>query len=1185
MTHAPHAIAARRTGPIRAFAVVVGLIGAASAGPSGCTCVSDRAACGRDGDCGNGEVCYFDDRCVPRAVAERLGANVGDECAVVGGDEIGCEEEALCRMGWCDGLDDDDGGVGDGDGSSATCTTGSALDAAPLFGGVTEASGDGPDAVVVRWIGAADETLPAAIRYLIYVATAPGQEDLATPVATVTGQTQVRVTGLTTDATYYFVVRAQDQAGQIECNANERSATPRAAGSCVDFATDVLPILTANCVSCHGGATPPRDLRLDSYAGVLTGGLTGNEVVGCQAASSLLYLKISQDNPPVGQRMPLGGPYLTATQTDTIQRWIAAGAAPSCPTDPALCSDANAPTFGGLTGASLTTPTAAHLCWTAGSDDVTAPGALRYDVYEADLPGGQSFSQPPRTTSPAGATCLDRIGLTPGQPYCWVVRARDDAGNRDANTVERCLTPPAAPCIDYASVIQPIFDGECVQCHAGPGAPRGLHLENYAGVIAGGATGNEVVACQPDASLLYQKITMSTPPVGARMPADGPPWLTTAQIGAIEQWIGEGGRPSCATPDPCSDLQPPSFAGLTTATAIDPTTVELCWSAASDNLTSPAQLLYDAYLTSTPGAEDFSAAPRRTSAAGGTCVRVDALSPATQHCWVVRARDGAGNRDSNTIERCVTTPAVPPGCVDYDAMIQPLLDHNCTRCHAGDRPPQWLRLDSYAAVVAGSVRRNEVVACDPGASLLVDKISTTPSLGRRMPYDGPPYLTIQQVAMVQQWISAGAQRSCGETSACGDTAAPSFAGVSSATPVDATTIRVCWPPATDAVTSAASLRYDVYEATSAGGQTFTQPAQHSRVGGLCTDVRVGPATTLCFVVRARDLAGNRSTTNVEACATTAPAACAVDYDALIQPILSARCTHCHQGAAAPRFLDLRTYGGALAGGSIRDAVDACDWAGSLLNTKTSGSSCGRRMPGDGPPWLAGSERSLLREWIGSGARRTCTGPSPCVDTVAPTFGGATTATPLSPTETEVCWAAASDAGSPTESIVYEIFDARTPGGQSYTRPAPYAASGAATCARIATPMATQTCFVVRARDLAGNRDLNTVQRCATPGGACFAFDDTIQPLFSARCVHCHSGNNAPNGIRWDTYAHAVGNTGEVRPCDAAGSKLLDETEACTMPQDTSSGSCRACLTTSQVELLRQWVDGGAGSSCPWGSCP
>lgn len=1147
---------------------------------AGCTSPVDRPSCTRDGDCSNAQVCYPDDRCVPRAVAVREGAIVGSECVVLDGTEIGCDAGQTCRMGFCTGPAGDGG---PGSGSAAACTNGNAANAAPLFGGVTEASADGPDAIVLRWIAAADETLPAALHYDVFIATAPGGEDFNAPAMRVTGATTARIAGLTTGTPYYFVVRAEDEAGQRECNTSEMSATPAALGSCVSYDANIKPILDGNCIGCHSGATPPRNLHLDTYTGVLAGGLTGNEVVACQPASSLIYLKTSLDNPPVGQRMPLGGPYLTTTQLQTIRAWIAGGAVQTCAATTSTCSDASPPRFAGVSSATLTDTTTARACWVAGSDDTTPADHLIYDIYEANSQGGEVFANPPRATSAAGATCATLSGLTPSQQYCWVARARDAAGNRDANTVERCVTTSAASCIDYATVIQPIFNARCIQCHAGPSAPRGLHLDSYAGVIAGGLTGNEVVACRSDASLLYQKISMATPPVGIRMPADGPPYLADSQIAAIEQWITEGGRPSCGAPDPCSDATPPAFAGVTSATATAPTSVRLCWSPGSDNLTPAASLVYDAFRADAPGGEAFAGNPYQSSAAGATCMDVPALSPGSEQCWVVRARDGAGNRDTNVVERCVTTPAVPPGCVEYATMIQPLLDRNCTRCHSGARPPQWLRLDSYDRVLEGSVRRNEVAACNPAGSLIVDKISPTPSLGKRMPFDGPPYLSASQQAMVAQWIQNGAQRTCSEAPSCSDATAPAFGGVTSAIATGPTTVHVCWPAATDAFTPAASLRYDVYEAGAPGGEAFGQPPQHSIVGTTCTDVRVGPSSTTCFVVRARDRVGNRSANTAEVCATTASSPCGVDYEALVQPILSARCTHCHQGPRAPRFLDLRTYGGVLAGGAIRREAEACDWSGSLLASKTAGASCGSRMPFDGPPWLAPSERSLLQAWVDTGARHDCSEASPCADTAAPVFAGARSATAISPTAIEVCWDPASDAGTPAGGIVYELYDAAAAGAQNFSRAAPYAVAGQ-TCATVTVPVAQATCFAVRARDLAGNRDGNTVSRCATTAGACFAYDEIVQPVFDARCVHCHSGANAPKGIRWDSYARAVGNRDAVRPCDASGSKLDRVVEDCEMPYDTTSGACRACLTTSQTRLLRQWVDAGAEAGCPWGSC-
>ncbi|MEZ4225778.1 MAG: hypothetical protein R3B13_32800 [Polyangiaceae bacterium] len=954
--------------------------------------------------------------------------------------------------------------------------------------------------------------------------------------------------------------------------------------NCVDYQTNIQTIFNTRCIDCHSGPFAPQNLHLDSYAGVMAGGLTGNEVVACQSAASLLYMKISMANPPVGERMPADGPpYLDATQIETIKRWIDQGARTSCSV-PDPCTDTVPPTFGGVTSATVTsTQVGVNVCWAAGSDNTTAAAKLVYDVWSATTPGGQNFSGPALGTSPAGATCMAFEGLTPGQQYCFVARARDEAGNRDANTVQKCVTLPAASCVDFNTMVLPIFKSECTHCHSGPNPPQNLKLDSYAGVIAGGNTGNEVIACQPDTSLLHKKIALANPPIGARMPADGPPYLTTTQIGIIDQWIAEGARSSCAAPDPCSNTTPPTFAGINSASVLNATTARLCWAAASDDATPASGIVYDIYQAGTPKGQNFSS-PSLSSGPGQLCVDVDALSPQSQYCWVVRARDGAGNSDANTVEKCLTLPAVPAGCVDYDTMIQPLLDKNCVRCHSKPLPPQWLTLDSYEGLIAGGARRNEVTACNPGASLLINKVSANPSVGKRMPYDGPPYLTATQIAMLSQWVTNGAQRSCAIAANCSDSAAPTFGGIKSATPLDASTIQVCWNAATDAGTQAQDIRYDIYEATQSKGQAYNQPPQHSVVGQVCADVKVGPSAQLCFVVRARDLRGNRDQNQAEICVSAPAASCDAEFDADIQPILAARCAFCHSGKSPGHFLSLKSYADLLAGGSLRNEVQACDWPGSLINQKTAGTVCGNRMPRDGPPWLAPSERSTLEAWVKSGARNKCTDPAVCGDTTKPVFAGVKSVQATSPTNLRVCWDPATDNATLPSALTYLVFEAANSGGQTFNRPASYAIAGA-NCIDVTTPVSTQSCYVVRARDLTGNVDGNTKQICASTPNGCFNYADLVQPIFDARCVHCHGGNSPPKGIRWESYAAAI-STGDVEACKPGAGKLLEMVEGCEMPLDTT-GACNvatACLTPSEQRILRQWINQGAAQNCPWPGC-
>ena len=113
-------------------------------------------------------------------------------------------------------------------------------------------------------------------------------------------------------------------------------------------------------------------------------------------------------------------------------------------------------------------------------------------------------------------------------------------------------------------------------------------------------------------------------------------------------------QPAAAHP---RDDQPPTFAGLESATTCiagpaggQTARYTLRWEPASDNVTKPTQIVYDVYQASSPGAEDFSA-PTYTSRHGATSFVTPPLAADKPVYFVVRARDKAGNEDSNTVER------------------------------------------------------------------------------------------------------------------------------------------------------------------------------------------------------------------------------------------------------------------------------------------------------------------------------------------------------------------------------------------------------------------------------------------------------------------------------------------------------------------------------------------------------
>ena len=94
----------------------------------------------------------------------------------------------------------------------------------------------------------------------------------------------------------------------------------------IDFRRDVEPILSARCYSCHGPQSQISGLRLDVREGALKGGDSGvAAIVSGRAAESPLIKYVSGSDPKA--IMPPSGERLTASQIETLRRWIDEGAA------------------------------------------------------------------------------------------------------------------------------------------------------------------------------------------------------------------------------------------------------------------------------------------------------------------------------------------------------------------------------------------------------------------------------------------------------------------------------------------------------------------------------------------------------------------------------------------------------------------------------------------------------------------------------------------------------------------------------------------------------------------------------------------------------------------------------------------------------------------------------------------
>lgn len=420
--------------------------------------------------------------------------------------------------------------------------------------------------------------------------------------------------------------------------------------------------------------------------------------------------------------------------------------------------DTTPPTFGGLVSATGVSNTQIRLDWEAASDDVTAQGDIVYDVYQAEVETGISYTSPTYTTG-GGATSLTVFGLSTGTTYWFVVRARDLAGNRDNNQLARSgttlsssdVTPPTFAGLTSATAVS----GARIDLAWGAAsddttAPGNIVYDVYVATVSGGQT--------------FGTPSYSTSPGATSMPVIGLTANSTYYF--VVRARDEAGNQDSntversATTQASGDVTPPVFAGLATADAMSDTQILLTWADATDNVTSTANMVYLVYQSTTSGGHSFTT-PTYTTSAGLTAYTVGGLTAGTTYYFVVRARDEAGNNDTNTVQRSATT-------------------------------------------------------------------------------------------------ASGA-----------DTTPPNFTGVISATAVSSSAIDLTWNAAVDDVTPAAGIVYDIYYATSSGGQSFAVPNVSTPPGELTHRVTgLQASTTYYFVVRARDASGNRDVNLVERNATT-----------------------------------------------------------------------------------------------------------------------------------------------------------------------------------------------------------------------------------------------------------------------------------------------------------------------------
>lgn len=556
----------------------------------------------------------------------------------------------------------------------------------PSFAGLQSALDVGTGGnVSLSWNAATDPDTPESnsdpslpITYNIYYSTTSGGQDFLTPDATTTGLNQ-QISGLADGTVYYFVVRAEDSAGNEESNVVELSAMP------------TTPI----------DSTPPSFTGLGSVTDLGTGGTlqlawtaaTDPDTIECNSDPSLpIAYNVYYSKVPGGQDFMNPNASTTNTQIDisgldngvfyyfVVRGRDSAGneetnviEKSAMPTTPV---DSTPPNFGGIQFAvDAGTGGTVSLNWLAAIDPDTIESnsdpslPINYDIFYSTTSGGQNFLSPNATTP---NLMIDISGLTDGVAYYFVVRARDAVGNQETNTVERTAlpttptddTPPTFAGIQTAAdtlmggnvslTWSPATDPDTIECNSDPSVP--ITYSVYASTLPG------------NQNFLLPNATTQNTQIYITGLKDGVTYYFVVRardsVGNQESNVVE----LSAMPTTPVDLEPPVFSGLVLASdAGTGGSVDLVWAAATDpdliecNSDPSLPITYNIYYSTTSGGQNLLVPDATTP---DTSIRITGLQDGADYYFIVRAEDSAGNEETNTVEDSAmpTTPidTTPP---------------------------------------------------------------------------------------------------------------------------------------------------------------------------------------------------------------------------------------------------------------------------------------------------------------------------------------------------------------------------------------------------------------------------------------------------------------------------------------------------------------------------------------------
>lgn len=269
------------------------------------------------------------------------------------------------------------------------------------------------------------------------------------------------------------------------------------------YTTKVVPIFQKSCNNCHD-ATAKGGLRLDSYAGVMSGGDDGAVVQAGDPDDSMLIQAVERS----GDLMMPPKTALDQADVNTLVAWVKAGAIGDTKI-PAAPGAAPAATPAEVANTSSARSSAEGSGAESASDKpADVPSAAEADAAVGVVTSAEiAATTPPAQPATTGVDAeLQTVSMTQGDDY-------------------------------FETKVRPIFANSCYFCHTDQ-QNGGFRIDDKADFEKGGKHGPEVIPGDPAKSRLIQAVEGIGP---IKMPAAGPK-LTADEIATLVTWVKAGAK-------------------------------------------------------------------------------------------------------------------------------------------------------------------------------------------------------------------------------------------------------------------------------------------------------------------------------------------------------------------------------------------------------------------------------------------------------------------------------------------------------------------------------------------------------------------------------------------------------------------------------------------------------------------